>query len=133
MMAERDRALTDLLPTRKRTRVTPGARWGVVVAVTTTLVVIAVHLHTTPPGSRLSVRRIVAADIAVVNPATVAVAVRVDNVGTDPVLPTCLVQAEDSSGRHHGSGVFSVRDRSSRARPPRSQLAWRSSGWVRSR
>ena len=80
------------------------------VAVIATLVVIAVHLHTTPPGSRLSVRRIVAADIAVVNPATVAVAVRVDNVGTDPVAPTCLVQAEDARGRHHGSGVFSVRD-----------------------
>ena len=101
--------MTDLLPARRPARA-PWLRRGTAVAAAVAVAATLVCLHGGGPAPRLRVRPVAMTDIAVVDPATVAITVRVTNIGAGPALPTCILQARDPSGRHRGSGMFALKD-----------------------
>lgn len=102
--------MTDLLPARRPAGLTAGARWGIALATGVTFALVMVHLQSGQSEPPLRVRPVGPADITVVNPATVAVAVQVTNIGAAAALPTCVLAVQDRTRLHHGSGMFSVRD-----------------------
>jgi hypothetical protein len=73
-----------------------------------TLVGLLLYLRANQPPVRLKTHPVAIRDITVLNQGTVSVTVHVTNDGTTAVIPTCLVDAADASGRDQGSGTFAL-------------------------
>jgi hypothetical protein len=95
-----------------RGRVRRGRRRGCLVAVAAVLVIVAVvviaaALSAGGGGTTYSAR---VQDRVVLNPASLAVTVRVTNTGSSAGTPACTIQASDPSGAYTGTDVATLRN-----------------------
>jgi hypothetical protein len=97
-----------VLPRRSSTATGRTASVVIVLAALAGALVLWMVLRPGSPPADLRVQPIGAADITVINPADVTVAVVVTNHGAAQATPTCEVDAENVDGSHHGTGQFQL-------------------------
>jgi hypothetical protein len=99
-----------VLPHLNARAVGMAARAAIVAAALVGLLTLWMVLRPASPPADLRVQPIRPADVTVINPATVAVALVITNHGVSEVTPTCDVTAGNADGSHHGTGQFHLAD-----------------------
>jgi hypothetical protein len=87
-----------------------AAKAAIVIAALVGLLTLWMVLRPASSPADLRVQPIRPADVTVINPAKVAVAVVVTNHGAHDVTPTCDVAAGNADGSHRGTGQFHLAD-----------------------